>query len=132
MNKFLGLGAVEAGGVRSTVPECSPPRCSLQASSGGVQRASAPSPPLEERAGERRPLTILGAAVGGDISAGCRTDMSGGLGENDGLLSLSLSSKGGEGNGAGVTEDRHVCKHKAVAIVVQNWQVAAGKRGRSW
>jgi hypothetical protein len=86
---------------------------------------------LEERAGERRPLTILGAAVGGDISAGCRTDISGGLGENDDLLSLSLSSKGGEGNGAGATERRDTIKHKAMAIMRQDWQIAAGKPGRS-
>ena len=34
------------------------------------------------------------------MPAGCRTNISGGLNEHDDLLSLSLSSKGGEGNGA--------------------------------
>jgi phosphoribosylformylglycinamidine synthase len=62
--------------------------------------AGSPSPPLEERAGERRPVTTLDVAVRGDIPARCRTNIPGGLAENDDLLSLPLSSKGGEGNGA--------------------------------
>ena len=61
-----------------------------------------PSPPLEERAGERRP--ILDAAAHGDLPEGCCTNRSGVLVENDGLLSLSLSSKGGEGSGATASE----------------------------
>jgi hypothetical protein len=61
---------------------------------------------LEERAGERRPIIILEAAVRGDLPAGCRTNMSGVLAENDDLLSLPLSSKGGEGNGAPASEQR--------------------------
>jgi hypothetical protein len=55
---------------------------------------------LEERIGERRSSTILNAAAGGAIPAGRRTDISGALAENDDLLSLALSSKGGEENGA--------------------------------
>jgi phosphoribosylformylglycinamidine synthase subunit PurL len=47
--------------------------------------AGSPSPPLEERAGERRPLSS-------------QADSSGVGTENDDLLSLPLSSKGGEGN----------------------------------
>jgi hypothetical protein len=76
--------------------------CTLQASGGPEQLAiGSPAPPLEERVGERRFLTILDAAVCGDVPAGCRTNRSGVLAENDDLLSLALSSKGGEGNGAG-------------------------------
>jgi hypothetical protein len=37
---------------------------------------------LEERVGERRPITLLDAAVRGDIPAGCRTNISGVLAEN--------------------------------------------------
>jgi len=48
---------------------------------------------LEERVGERRPVTIPDAAVRGDIPAGCRANISGVLAENDDLLSLPLSSK---------------------------------------
>jgi len=61
--------------------------------------AGSPSPPLEERAGERRP-TPLDAAVRGGVPAGSRTNASGVPAENNNLLSLPLSSKGGEGNGA--------------------------------
>jgi hypothetical protein len=59
---------------------------------------------LEERVGERKPTTILEAAVRADFSAGCRTNRSGGRVENDSLLSLPLSSKGGEGNTAAASE----------------------------
>ena len=42
--------------------------CTLHTSGGREQRASgSPSPPLEERVGERRPITIRDAAVRGDI-----------------------------------------------------------------
>ena len=61
--------------------------------------AGSPSPPLEERAGERRPANTLDAAARGDIPAGGRSGAPGLLTEKDGLLSLPLSSKGGEGNG---------------------------------
>jgi hypothetical protein len=61
---------------------------------------------LEERAGERRPPAVLDAAVRGEIPAGCCTEISGMLAENDYLLSLPLSSKGGEGNGATAYEHR--------------------------
>src|ERR1019366_10255627 len=89
---------------------------SLHASGGREQRASSvsPSPPLQERAGERRP--ILDAAVSGDVLAGCRTIISGALAENDGLISLPLSSKGGEGNGAAASEHRDTRKEQAAEI----------------
>jgi hypothetical protein len=64
---------------------------------------------LEERVGERRPFTILDAAVRGDLPAGCRTNISGVRVEDDDLLSLSLSSKGGEGNSAAASERRNAC-----------------------
>jgi len=67
---------------------------------------------LEERAGERRPITGLEAAVRGDMPADCRINVSGGLAENDDLLSLPLSSKGGEGNGTAASEHRAVCKEQ--------------------
>jgi hypothetical protein len=63
------------------------------------------------RAGERRP--ILDAAVGGDTPAGCRTNISGVPAENDDLLSLPLSSKGGEGNGTAASEHRDACNEQA-------------------
>jgi hypothetical protein len=65
---------------------------------------------LEERAGERRP--ILDSAVPGDIPAGCRNHISGVPVEDDDLLSLPLSSKGGEGNGAAASEHRAACKEQ--------------------
>jgi hypothetical protein len=87
------------------------PAGSLPASGGRVQPASgSPSPPLEKRAGERRPTPILQAVASGDISAGCLTNLSGARAENDDLLSLSLSSKGGEGNTAAGSEHRGACK----------------------
>src|ERR1039458_5097064 len=65
------------------------------------QASGSRSPPLEERVGERMPFTLLGIEVRGDIPAGCRANTSGRWAQNDDLLSLPLSSKGGEGNGAG-------------------------------
>jgi hypothetical protein len=59
---------------------------------------------LEERAGERRPFTIVNAAVRDDIAAGCLPNRSDGRAENNGLLSLALSSRGGEGTGAAGSE----------------------------
>jgi len=59
---------------------------------------------LEERVGERRPVRIVDAAVRNDSPAGCPTRISGVVAENDDLLSLALSSKGGEGNSAAATE----------------------------
>ena len=92
---------------------CATPGCILDASGGREQRArGSPSPPLEERVGERRPITIFDAVLHGDIPAGCRTNISGGLAENDGLLSLPLSSKGGEGNGAAAREHQDACKEQ--------------------
>src|ERR1017187_3064854 len=55
-----------------------------------------PSPLLEERDGERRPLLV--AAIHSDIPADRCTSGSGVPTEINGLLSLALSSKGGEGN----------------------------------
>ena len=82
------------------------PTSNLQTSGGRGQRASgSPSPPLEERVGERRHSTDLETAVNGDIPPVFRTNMSGVPADNDGLLSLPLSSKGGEGNGAGPTPE---------------------------
>jgi phosphoribosylformylglycinamidine synthase len=47
--------------------------------------AGSPSPPLEERAGERRPVTTLDAAALGDVPAGARTNVSGVLAQSDGI-----------------------------------------------
>ena len=60
--------------------------------------------------GERRPVTILDAAVRGDLPTGCRTNLSGVRAENNDLLSLPLSSKRGEGTGAAASEHRDACK----------------------
>jgi len=89
---------------------CARGRCSLHTSSGVEQRAggSPPSPPLEERAGERRP--IVEAANRGDVPTGCGSNGFGALVKNDDLLSLPLSSKGGEGNGAATSEHRDACR----------------------
>ena len=62
--------------------------------------AGPPSPPLEERAGERRPVSALEAAVHGDSPADGPANTSGVLDGNHDLLSLPLSSKGGEGKDA--------------------------------
>ena len=93
--------------------------CTLHASGGREPRASgSPSPPLEERAGERRPGTILDAAVGGDIAAGCRTNLSSRLAESDDLLSPPLSSKGEEGSSAAASEHRDACKEQSALTPV--------------
>jgi hypothetical protein len=76
------------------------------------QASGSRSPPLEERVGERRPFTLLGVEVRGDIPAGCRANTSGRWAQNDDLLSLPLSSKGGEGNGTGAREHRDACKEQ--------------------
>lgn len=97
--------------------------CTLQAS-GNEQRASgSPSPPLEERAGERRPITLPDATVRGDLPAGRRTNISGGQAENDDLLSLPLSSKGGEGNNAAPSEHLDASKKQNTRSL---WYVDAG------
>jgi hypothetical protein len=67
---------------------------------------------LEERVGERRLADIRKAVVGSSIPPGCRTSMSDALVENNGLLSLPLSSKGGEGNGVAGSERRDACKEQ--------------------
>src|ERR1700690_3055621 len=61
--------------------------------------ASSPSPRLEERAGERRPCLITVTVPGmvkqaGDLRP---TKEASEVTENNGLLSLTLSSRGGEG-----------------------------------
>jgi glycosyltransferase involved in cell wall biosynthesis len=85
----------------------------LPPSGGPEQRVSgSPSPPLEERVGERRPFNILNGAVSGDIPTGCRTNLPAVPAENDDLLSLPLSSKGGEGNAAAVSEHRDARKEQ--------------------
>jgi len=66
---------------------------------------------LEERVGEGRPATVLDAAVGARFQR-VAADIPGLTAENDGLLSLPLSSKGGEGNGAAVSEHRDPCKEQ--------------------
>jgi putative protease len=80
-----------------------------------IHASASPSPPLEERVGERRPVNILDAAVRGEIPAGCRTDMSRGRPENDDLLSLALSSKGGEGISSTPSEHRDACGEQVQA-----------------
>jgi hypothetical protein len=49
----------------------------------------------------------------GDLPAGCRTNGSASLAKNDDLLSLPLSSKGGEGNGTAAIERREACKNQS-------------------
>ena len=71
---------------------------------------------MEERVGERRPFTNLNAAVRGGIPAGCRTNISGAPAENHGLLSLTLSSKGGEGKGAAALEHQVACKEQNLPV----------------
>ena len=101
--------------------------CTSRRSAGREQRAvGSPSPPLEERAGERR--HPLSAAVHGDLPAGDRANRAGALAENKGLLSLALSSKGGEGNGAAASEHGDACKEQngsALAGLLRRQYVAA-------
>jgi hypothetical protein len=54
----------------------------------------------------------------GDIPAGCRTHISGVSAKNDDLLSLPLSSKGGEGNGTPASEHRDACSERASGRLV--------------
>src|ERR1035441_3324137 len=86
--------------------------------SGGREQwaSGSPSPPLEERVGERRPITIRDAPILGDIPAGRCANASGVLAENKKLLSLPVSSKGGEGNGAAASEHRAQAHYGAVAF----------------
>src|ERR1039458_69821 len=86
--------------------------CALHPSCGREQRASgSPSPTLEERVGERKPF-LLEAAARDDIPAGCSGSISGVLAGKGDLLSLALSSKGGEGNGGAAREHRDACKEQ--------------------
>jgi len=81
--------------------------------------ADSPSPPLEERAGERRPVTTLDAGV---------------LAGKDDLLSPPLSSRGGEGNGAAASPSTSALRLDALLfgeaqarIVISVAAVNAGK-----
>ena len=86
--------------------------------------SGSPSPPLEERAGERRPR--LDTAVAGDFPVGCRPSVSAVLAENNDLLSLPLSSKGGEGNGTAASEHRDSCKEQSTGAEQEGrWRVDA-------
>jgi organic radical activating enzyme len=71
--------------------------------------SGSPSPLLEERVGERRPVTNLDATVRGDIPTDSHTHLSGVRVEDNDLLSLPLSSKGGKGTGAAASEPRDAC-----------------------
>jgi phosphoribosylformylglycinamidine (FGAM) synthase-like enzyme len=64
---------------------------------------ASPSPPLEERAGERRPISPPEATPGGDTPPDGPTNESGVSAKKDDLLSLPRSSKGGEGNDTAVS-----------------------------
>jgi exodeoxyribonuclease V beta subunit len=101
--------------------------CTSRAPAGLDQpTVGSPSPPLEERAGERRPT--LAAGVRSDIPAGGHTGTTRALAENHGLLSLSLSSKGGEGNSAAAREHRDAFKERsgvALAALLRRQYVAA-------
>jgi hypothetical protein len=55
-------------------------------------------------------MNLPDALVRGDMPAGWAANRSGVPAENDGLLSLALSPKGGEGNGAPTRERRDACK----------------------
>jgi len=80
--------------------------CTLHASGGREQRPSAPpSPPLEERVGERRPVTLLDAAACAEVLGG-PANASHVPAESNHLLSLPLSSRGGEGTAVVVAERR--------------------------
>ena len=115
-------------GCRASVLDCGSPCCTSHASAGGEQRTSgSPSPPLEERVGERS--SLLDAAVRVILPTGCRTNRSGVLPENNGLLSLPLSSKGGEGNGAVSSVHRDACKQQ-VPAEHQGLPNAPGQTGR--
>jgi cbb3-type cytochrome oxidase maturation protein len=69
-----------------------------------------PSPPLEERAGERRPN--FDPAFHAGIPVGCPTNQSAVLPDGDDLLSLPLSSKGGEEKGTTAKEHRDPWKEQ--------------------
>jgi carbon starvation protein len=79
-----------------------PVLCTMHASGDRAQRASgSPSPPLEERVGERRLVTIHDAAV--RVPA-----------QNDGLL----SSEGGEGTGAAASKRQDAHKERPTLALI--------------
>jgi len=86
--------------------------CTLRVSGGRAHRPNgSPSPPLEERVGERRFMTPLHAGARGRTLRG-PVNTSRVLAERNHLLLLPLSSRGGEGT-ALVTERRDACKEQA-------------------
>ena len=87
---------------------------------------------MEERVGERRSFIIRDAAVRGDVPARCCTNISDALAENDGLLSLALSSKGGEGNGATNNEHQDAHKNDIVKAISGKLSIGAGRPSGSW
>src|ERR1019366_3704042 len=108
------------GKISSPIP-CRTPKRKRLAALGRTGLASSasrpdgpPSPPLAERAGERRPFTPLSAALPTDSTEGCGTK-SGSLLDDGGLVSLSHSSGGGEGSGAAGGEHRDACEVQASA-----------------
>jgi hypothetical protein len=63
---------------------------------------------LEERVGERRPRLFFSITAQRSLPAGSSFSPSGWHVERNGLLSLTLSSKGGEGNCVAAGEHRAV------------------------
>jgi potassium-transporting ATPase ATP-binding subunit len=78
--------------------------------------SNSPSPPLEERTGERRPTTISSAVAHRDTPVGCGNPVSAIIAEKDGLLSLALSSRGGEGSSAGTSQCQVALKGQGVVL----------------
>jgi cbb3-type cytochrome oxidase maturation protein len=74
------------------------------------QANGSPAPPLEERAGERRPNSDPAFRAG--IPVSCPTNQPAVLPDGDDLLSLPLSCKGGEGNGTAAKEHRDPWKEQ--------------------
>ena len=60
-------------------------------------------------------------ADGDDLPTGCHTLLSGAQAEINGLLSLALSSKGGEGNNAAVREHRDACSAPLSSFGGEGW-----------
>jgi hypothetical protein len=83
------------------------PEGTLSPSEGERERERGPF--IESSVMGRGPITFLDAAVRGDTPARCPNHVSGVRAENDDLLSLPLSSKGGEGNGDATGNQRDAC-----------------------
>ena len=82
----INLDGYGVGGQSAGLPSSLDLRPSHPSGEIAQRASSSPSPSLEERAGERRLNIPLGAAGGRDVPS-----------QTDGLHSLTLSSKGGEG-----------------------------------